>query len=152
MTRSSSPAAAVPGFAFGTRKTGVLLRTLPSTQNSRITALAFSADGRTLAAGDANGHISLWDSARFLAIGSPFSAHSGTVFSLAFEKDGRGREVLHSAGADGSVRTVPVDAASLAEALCRRVEHRVLRRRVAAPHSGRALSEGVSPMTAGEEE
>jgi len=59
-----------------------------SRRDRTTTSLAFSPDGRTLAAGDAGGVVELW---HYRESGSPLSlrGHSRGVYSLAFSPDGR---------------------------------------------------------------
>ncbi len=52
-----------------------------------VASVAFSPDGRTLAAGDGSGHIGLWDTGRDRRIAT--LAEGGTVNSVAFSPDGR---------------------------------------------------------------
>jgi WD40 repeat protein len=54
-----------------------------------VYALAFSPDGRTLAAAGAGGTIRLWDAATQQEIGTPMTAGSAPVYALAFSPDGR---------------------------------------------------------------
>ncbi|MFC0542274.1 caspase, EACC1-associated type [Kutzneria chonburiensis] len=60
-----------------------------------VTSIAFSPDKRTLAVGDVNGNIQIWDVAQRTVIAPMLSGHSGTISSLAYSPDGK---VLASAG------------------------------------------------------
>jgi WD40 repeat protein len=62
----------------------------------KVAAVAFSADGRTLAAGCSDGSIRLWDIASG-ELRPTFSGHVGVVTRLGFTPDGR---TLASLGAD----------------------------------------------------
>jgi WD40 repeat protein len=64
-----------------------------------VSAVAFSPDDATLAAGCSDGVIRLWDIASG-AVRQPFSGHVGAVSRLAFEPDGR---TLVSLGQDNVV-------------------------------------------------
>ena len=66
--------------------------------------MAFSPDGRTLASGDGNGSIQLWnvsDPARAAAVGAPLTGHTDTVYSIAFSPDGH---TLASGSFDETIR------------------------------------------------
>jgi WD40 repeat protein len=56
---------------------------------SGASALAFSADGRTLAAGARNGTIQLWDVAGRRPLGNPLPKVGGPIVSLSYAPDGR---------------------------------------------------------------
>src|SRR5262249_47300735 len=51
-------------------------------------SVAFSPDGRTLASGDADWEVKLWEAATAKEI-RPLSGHTDYVFDLAFSPDGR---------------------------------------------------------------
>jgi hypothetical protein len=72
---------------------GTIQRTLSGSQQT-ISALAFSPDGDTLAAGDTTGYIQFWD-VKTGAEGPRFQAGSNPVRALTFIGDGR---TLASAG------------------------------------------------------
>ncbi|GAA2255325.1 hypothetical protein GCM10010402_08260 [Actinomadura luteofluorescens] len=67
-----------------------------------VRSVAFSPNGRTVAAGTSNdSSVRLWDVATHRQLGVPFTGHTGRVNSVAFSPDGR---TLASASDDGSVR------------------------------------------------
>ena len=78
---------------------GRLLDTLP-TQPSRVTALAYSADGKLLFSGHAGGVLHVWATDNYQRIGA-FEGHRDQVLALA-PAAAPGQAV--SASADGSVR------------------------------------------------
>jgi len=65
-----------------------------------VTAVAFSPDGETLASGDVEGRIILWDIASHQPLGQPFTGHKKGVLSMAFSPDGG---TLASGGEDNNV-------------------------------------------------
>jgi WD40 repeat protein len=66
-----------------------------------VIGLAFSPDGDTLASGDFNGIVRLYDVATGQQVGEPLAAHEGWALSLAFSPDG---VVLASGGTEGDIR------------------------------------------------
>ena len=62
----------------------------------QITALAFSPDGRALAAADDEGALAVWDLAQARRSGSVAAAHLGPVWALAYSQ---GAGSLLSSGA-----------------------------------------------------
>jgi WD40 repeat protein len=63
--------------------------------------VAFSPDSKTLASGDAENTIRLWDVTTHRQISVPLTGHTGEVTSLGFSPDGK---TLASAGQDGTIR------------------------------------------------
>ena len=74
------------GHRFRSPGGGLLI--MPGSGYHPVTALAFSSDGRLLAAGDRDGAWSLWNVAAQSG-GKPISAISVPVWSLAFTRTGR---------------------------------------------------------------
>ncbi|MFB4274306.1 protein kinase [Nonomuraea sp. MTCD27] len=91
---------------------------LPEQESDQLPAAAFSPDGSVLAAGGMSGRIWLWSVADGRRLGPPLPQHGGGVLGLAFTPDGG---TLHSVGADGALRTLPVDPRRAADAVCARV-------------------------------
>jgi WD40 repeat protein len=72
-------------------------------EQGEVLSLAFSPDGKTLAAGGADHSVLLWDVSNPASpgrIGSPLGAHEAAVQSLAFSPDG---DTLTSADAGGTI-------------------------------------------------
>jgi len=67
----------------------------------RVSSVAFSRDGRTLASASGDGTVRLWDVRTRKALGAPLKGHTAPVSSVAFSPDGR---TLASASADGTIR------------------------------------------------
>jgi WD40 repeat protein len=80
---------------------------LESTPGSFFTALAFSPDGQTLAAGGEG--VSLWSLETGLPVGG-FRGHAASIFALAYRPDG---QVLASSSMDGTIIVWDLGASSL---------------------------------------
>jgi WD40 repeat protein len=65
-----------------------------------VRSVAFSPDGRVVAAGTERGRVMLWDAEHRRRVGEPVSPHSNAVQDLVFSPNGR---LLASAGFDGKV-------------------------------------------------
>jgi WD40 repeat protein len=70
-------AATLPGIAVLDDKDGA------------VSSVAFSPDGKTLAIGDRDGTVRLWDLVTGQPIGDPFNSKGGAVGSVAFSPDGK---------------------------------------------------------------
>jgi hypothetical protein len=80
---------------------GTLAATLPDPASKGVTSVAFAPDGTTLATGNANGSIRLWNTAtRRITATLPDPASKG-VTSVAFAPDGT---TLATGNANGSIR------------------------------------------------
>ena len=115
-----TPALPTLGFSFGRRLigvgggTGVDVYDLKTQQivqklesgSGAVTHLAFSPDGRWLAAGTKAGAVRIWD----VQSGKPFvdlRGHNGLITSLAFSPDGK---LLASGSADTTIRVSEIRA------------------------------------------
>ncbi|MET8977449.1 helix-turn-helix domain-containing protein [Streptomyces sp. NPDC004539] len=83
---------------------------------TRVTALAFSPDGTTLAIAYGSGALRLWDLALNLPLGGSPTTSGDVIDSLAFGPDG----YLYAVGPHVSVHAYPVGPAQVAALLCAR--------------------------------
>jgi len=84
--------------------------------NERLSALAFSPDGKLLATGSWDRSVQLWDVETGQPIGGPLSGHSDTVNGLAFSPDGA---TLLSSSRDGVILHWAVNPEAWIERACR---------------------------------
>jgi WD40 repeat protein len=70
-----------------------LLKTLEANGDNAVEALAFSADGKVLAAGRYDGVVQLWDT-RTWALAAYYSAADSEIISLSFSGDSNNRNLL----------------------------------------------------------
>ncbi len=93
-----APPARVP-FRDGTDST-IPREALPGGHPASLFTLAYSPDGRTLAAAGKDRLIHLWETASGKKRAT-LAGHTGTIYAVAFAPDGK---TFASAGADGQVR------------------------------------------------
>ena len=72
-----------------------------SGHTDRVSTVAFSPDGKTLASGSFDDTVRLWDVATRRQIGNPLTGHTGAILSVAFSPDGK---TLASSSDDQTVR------------------------------------------------
>ena len=75
------------------------LETYVDTRSS-VTSMEFSPDGQTLATGDSDGLVQLWETATWQEAQPPYSGHTKAILDLAFSPDGN---KLASASLDNSL-------------------------------------------------
>ncbi|CAO5258226.1 WD40 repeat domain-containing protein [Frankia sp. AgKG'84/4] len=88
----------------------------PGGHLGQVGALAFAPDGRTLASGDEEGDIRLWDTDSGPSLRTELSANSGTINRIVFAPDGH---TLASAAFDGNARLWETDLVRATRDLCR---------------------------------
>lgn len=109
---------------------------------SGVSAVAFGADGATIASAGFDGSVRLWDVAPRRASGSTLGRHRATVTSVAFSPDGR---TLASSSLDGTIRLWDVQTRRQAGGPLRPGRGRPRRERVGAvafSPDGRTLASG----------
>jgi len=96
-----------------TGKVRVVLREHSAKVGTLVTAVAFTPDGKNLAAGCLDGTVELWDVAAE-RVKKSFDAGPGGVYGVAIAPDGR---TLATAGQDGNAKLWDVDTARLVATL-----------------------------------
>ena len=90
----------------------------PLDQGLPVFALAFSADGKTLATGGADNAVWLWDltdPAHVSQIGQPLRGHTDSISGLVFAPDGK---ALLSGSRDRTVRASDLDLERVIRRIC----------------------------------
>jgi WD40 repeat protein/energy-coupling factor transporter ATP-binding protein EcfA2 len=82
-------------------QTNPQLERILSGHSGRVGSVAFSPDGKTLASGNGNGTIILWDIETGQQLGQPLKEHPDSVLSLAFSPDGK---TLASSSYEGGIK------------------------------------------------
>jgi WD40 repeat protein len=112
---------------------------LKTTTDGELTALAV-APGKTVAWGDSEGRIAIWDTSK-PARPKPIDAHSSGITTLAFTPDGR---VLAVASADSTISLWDVEGAQPLGTL---VDHTQAVKALAFSTDGKTLASGASDGT-----
>jgi WD40 repeat protein/transcriptional regulator with XRE-family HTH domain len=84
---------------------------------ARVTALAFSPDGRTLAVGYGSGALRLWDTTTRQPLGGSLNTPGDPIRSLAFGADGSS---VHASGGHVPVQTYAIGPSQVVTQLCAR--------------------------------
>jgi WD40 repeat protein/transcriptional regulator with XRE-family HTH domain len=90
-----------------------LAKSIFSETHNLARSIDLSPDGQTIAVGDSNGNIYLWNLSTAQLLDT-FSGHKGWVWSVAFSSDGR---MLASGSSDGSVRVWDIQSGSCLQVL-----------------------------------
>ncbi|MEU3784718.1 hypothetical protein [Streptomyces sp900129855] len=82
-----------------------------------VSALAISADGKTLAVGGEAGSLQLWDIATQEPLGSPLTTSGEEIDTVAFSADGR---TVYAGSVHVPLQRYPIDPARAVETVCAR--------------------------------
>ncbi|MEU5773462.1 hypothetical protein ABZ819_09230 [Streptomyces venezuelae] len=84
-----------------------------------VSALAYSPDGKTLAAGGKDGTLQLWGVPTRQPLGVPLPTPGDRIVALSFSKDGR---TLYAAGAHSALHAYAVDPHRASASVCARAD------------------------------
>ncbi|MEU1634722.1 serine/threonine-protein kinase [Nonomuraea sp. NPDC005701] len=103
-------------------RTGRRSRGLLRGHSLRVTAAAFSPDGRLLVTGSKDGTVRVWDVATHAALGPAVEGHAAAITAVWFARDGK---TFRSAGEDYSIDVYGADPERLVGQACEQAGRRL---------------------------